>query len=143
MATKIKPQATRAKTGHEAKAAAAKSDLSTSDDTLVSKVDVGRRVALTRLALAETEGTPEGQVEFAVSLGIPRSAWNQFEKGQNLIPVPRAALLYDRFGVSLNWIYVGAVGDLTVRFAEAIKRAEAKLDEQAAGKAKRQTKRAK
>lgn len=142
MATNIKPQATGVKTAHQAKSKAGESIQSTDKYALVDKAAVGRRLEQAHLALVELRGVPPEQVKFAESLGFSRAAWNQFVKGKNLIPAEKAALLYDRFGLSLNWIYMGALGDLPMRMVEEIERAEIALAEMEDQRAIRRAKRA-
>ena len=43
------------------------------------------------------------------AVGVPRQTWNNWEHSKHLIPVKRAILLFQAFGVSLYWLYLGRV----------------------------------
>jgi transcriptional regulator with XRE-family HTH domain len=53
----------------------------------------------------------ENQVEFARRLGIPFKRWNHYERG---FPASRetAFLLWFQEGISSNWLWYGARGDM-------------------------------
>lgn len=63
------------------------------------------------------------QIEFAEQLGVPHKRWTNYERGY---PIPRqvAWILWDRYGVSVEWLWYGATGNLTNGFIERLKVAE-------------------
>jgi transcriptional regulator with XRE-family HTH domain len=65
--------------------------------------DIGRRLRLLRTAVMPT-GNP---AEFARSVGLTRTAWMRCEIGAARLGLTTALLLRQKFGVSLDWIYVG------------------------------------
>lgn len=62
---------------------------------------IGARLKLLREALNLTPS------EMADMLGIERTYWSRFEGGKRAITEPFAALLVDRFGVSLDFLILG------------------------------------
>lgn len=65
-------------------------------------VDVGRRLTLLRDVFGMS------QTEFGkIAGGLSQSRYSQYETGERLLPVPVAVALCGRFGVSLDWLYMG------------------------------------
>lgn len=62
---------------------------------------IARRLKATREALGLN------QAELCRRAGIERNAWNMFEKGTRQITVTNAVRLYEAFGVTLDWVYLG------------------------------------
>jgi len=54
------------------------------------------------------------QADIAKRLSITPQRWNQWESGKRLIDIQHAIKIADRFGASLDWIYRGIDGALTV-----------------------------
>lgn len=76
---------------------------------------VGERLALLRRALGY-----ETQSLFATKLGFGVSQWNNFERGMPL-PFPAANKLMAKInGLSLDWIYYGRDGGLSVKLLNQI-----------------------
>jgi transcriptional regulator with XRE-family HTH domain len=61
------------------------------------------------------------QKEFAASVGLPGSTYNQIESGKQILTPAQAARIYQRYGISLNWIYLGIVWELPIKLVEVIK----------------------
>ncbi len=62
---------------------------------------VGQRLRIIRKARGMT------QAEFARRLGVPKSSWGRWEKGERLIDAQYADRLYQSQGVDLHFIYWG------------------------------------
>ncbi|MBI1202650.1 MAG: hypothetical protein GC182_09085 [Rhodopseudomonas sp.] len=78
--------------------------------------EVADRLELTRRAL----GYPT-QASFATAAGMTPQKWNNYvSKRGDRIPIDKALLLCQRFGLSLDWIYRGDMGALPVRLAKEI-----------------------
>ncbi len=80
--------------------------------------NIGRRMALLR----EAHGLKPS--EMADMLGIERTYWTRFEKGNRAINDEVAYLLVERFGVTLDWLILGRWGSLTLDISNKL-RAEA------------------
>jgi len=72
---------------------------------------IGER--LQRLRLSERLN----QVQIAELLGIAQSAWSQYEKGSRRLTLDVAGDVVDRFGVTLDWLYMGDASGLPMRLA--------------------------
>lgn len=72
---------------------------------------IGARLKLLREALGLKPS------EMADLLGIERTYWSRFEGGKRAITEPIAALLVDRFGVSLDFVILGRWGGLPMDLA--------------------------
>lgn len=59
--------------------------------------------------------------EMADFLGINRTYWTRFEKGHRPVTEGVAALLVDRFGVSLDFIILGRWDRLPIDIAEEMR----------------------
>ena len=81
---------------------------------------IGHRMRLLRLALDMKPA------EMADSLGIERTYWSRFENGKRPMTNAVAALLVDRFGVTLDFLILGRWDKLPVDLAEKMRRLEAK-----------------
>ena len=68
------------------------------------KQQIGLRLRAARLAL----GYPE-MLAFANTLGIEDTALGNYERGERLADVLVMARLFDRHGVTLEWIYNGSL----------------------------------
>lgn len=69
-----------------------------------SDVDVGRRL----IAFRETRGM--NQVQFADELSIAKNTLNGYETGERPLPAEKAKRIRERFGVSLDWLLYGDIG---------------------------------
>ena len=52
------------------------------------------------------------QVAFAASVGIAQNTWNQIENGVSRPSLDNALLLVRRYGVTLDWVYLGNVAGM-------------------------------
>lgn len=75
---------------------------------------VGRRLRLARTALQLT------QREFGDAAGIQSTAIGNYETGQRLIPPGAAVALSSAWGLTLDYIYTGELGNMQYRLAQAI-----------------------
>jgi transcriptional regulator with XRE-family HTH domain len=79
---------------------------------------IGHRLKLLRLA----EGmTPS---EIADTLGIERTYWSRFEGGKRPVTESVAALLVERFGVTLDFIILGRWNGVPFDLAQRMRAAE-------------------
>jgi transcriptional regulator with XRE-family HTH domain len=69
-----------------------------------SDVDVGRRL----IAFRESRGM--NQVQFALELNIAKNTLNGYETGERPLPAEKAKRIRERFGVSLDWLLYGDIG---------------------------------
>jgi hypothetical protein len=79
---------------------------------------------LHRLRLLREIISGDNQADFARRLGIPPKRWNNYERG---FPLSReiAFMIWKKFpGMSPEWIWFGAVGNLSKYYRERIKAAE-------------------
>jgi transcriptional regulator with XRE-family HTH domain len=67
---------------------------------------IGARLALTRRALGYSLQT-EFVATFAPFFNVSIQRWNNYEKGRQRIGVDVAAALCARWGLTLDWIYLG------------------------------------
>ncbi|WP_110815724.1 helix-turn-helix domain-containing protein [Pseudoroseicyclus aestuarii] len=81
---------------------------------------IGYRLMLLREAL---ELRP---AEIADALGIERTYWSRFEGGKRPITDTTAALLVDRFGVSLDFLILGRWDRLPLELAQKMRVVEQK-----------------
>jgi transcriptional regulator with XRE-family HTH domain len=61
---------------------------------------IGRRLLKTREALGLS------QAEFCRQIGVQRSLYNPFERGGRRITIDVATKIRNRYGISLDWIYL-------------------------------------
>lgn len=66
--------------------------------------DICKRLVLLRKAITGADWGDQGR--FAADTGITAAEWCNIEKGKS-ISRPRASLLRNRWGISLDWIYHG------------------------------------
>tara|TARA_R110000824_G_scaffold334455_2_gene521053 strand:+ start:328 stop:636 length:309 start_codon:yes stop_codon:yes gene_type:complete len=71
------------------------------DDTGSLKMDVGRRLARTRIALGYK------QIDFAERAGLSQPQYNQYERGTRLLSVQAARKIRAAYRLPLDWIYEG------------------------------------
>lgn len=67
---------------------------------------VARRLAAAREALGLSKA------EFADTIGIDRSSYTKIEKGLKPLLPPTAVLIFQLYGVDLNYLYLGQLGGL-------------------------------
>ncbi len=78
---------------------------------------IARRLVRTRLALGyKTQSALTDQI------GIVSHLYNAFEKGRRRISLGVALLIYEKFGVSLDWIYCGDPSGLPASLSRKLKR---------------------
>ncbi len=92
--------------------------------------EIGQRLKLTRKALYALELAPRWQKDYANSIRLPGSTYNQIESGKQILTPAQAARIYQRYGISLNWIYLGVVDELPSRLVDAIEAEKAKHSRQ-------------
>lgn len=68
-------------------------------------VEVGRRLRWSRLALGHMRLAPKLQKDFADSLGLTKSKYNNYETGYVMLAPDVAVRIYGKYGISLNWLY--------------------------------------
>ena len=78
---------------------------STKTDPWEAKM-VARRLAAARKALGLSKA------EFADMIGIDRSSYTKIENGVKPLLPPAAIVIFQLYGVDLNYIYLGQVGGL-------------------------------
>lgn len=76
--------------------------------------EIGARLRKLRKTLGLT------QTDLAEKLGITQSAWTQYETGARKISVEVAAVVSRRYGVTLDWIYLGDPSGLPMRLANLL-----------------------
>lgn len=69
-----------------------------------SDVDVGRRL----IAFRESRGM--NQVQLAKELSIAKNTLNGYETGERPLPADKAKRIRERFGISLDWLLYGDIG---------------------------------
>jgi DNA-binding XRE family transcriptional regulator len=89
--------------------------------------EVGARLYVTRLALARLEKAPKTQKDFARSVDIPKTSYNQYESGTTMLVPESAVRIYQRYGVALNWLYAGSIDALPAPLYDAIRAVQAEL----------------
>jgi transcriptional regulator with XRE-family HTH domain len=82
---------------------------------------IGHRLRLLREALGLQPA------EISDMLGIERTYWSRFEGGRRPITDAVAALLVDRFGVTLDWIVLGRWDRLPMLLAQQMREIDAGL----------------
>jgi transcriptional regulator with XRE-family HTH domain len=75
---------------------------------------IAQRLRLLRMALAPS------QAEFCRLMGFPVMTWNTYETGKGRISIDSAIKLVQRFGVTLDWIYLGNVALMPNYLVDAI-----------------------
>lgn len=80
---------------------------------------IGARLRLIREAFDLSKS------DIADMLDIERSHWSRFENGQRAIPYDKAARLVQRFGVSLDFIFLGRWSGIEFATAERLRKASA------------------
>ena len=82
--------------------------------------EIGSRLRLTRKALFALDAAPRWQKEFAASIGLVESTYNQIESCKQILTPPQAVRIYERYGISLNWLYAGSIHELPWMLVSAI-----------------------
>ena len=80
---------------------------------------IGYRLLLLRESLTLT---PSGMAD---RLGIPRTYWSRFEGGKRAISDEVAAMLVERFGVTLDFLILGKWDKLPMDLADKMRSVEA------------------
>lgn len=88
--------------------------------TEMSKERIGQRLRLLRIALGMTPS------QMADDLGIERTYWSRFERGQRALNDDTAALLVVKHGVTLDFLILGRWDKLPYDLAEAMRSIEEK-----------------
>ncbi len=78
---------------------------------------MAKRLTETRLALGYAT-----QTAFAEQIGILPHKYNVFERGKRRISLGVALLIWERFGVSLDWMYCGDATGLPASLYKKLKR---------------------
>ena len=82
--------------------------------------NIGDRLRLVREALGMKPS------EIADTLGIERTYWSRFEKGSRAVNETTAALLNERYGVTLDFLVLGKWDKLPLDLAERMRAISAK-----------------
>lgn len=82
---------------------------------------IGYRLKLLR------EGLGMKPAQISDMLGIERTYWSRFERGHRAVSDPIAALLVDRFGVTLDFLILGHWDKLPLDLANKMRQAEERL----------------
>ena len=98
--------------------AAPKHQLSAATVSEMRPERIGYRLLLLREALGLKPS------EISDMLGIPRTYWSRFENGNRAITDAFAALLVERFGVTLDFLILGRWDRLPMDLAEKMRRVE-------------------
>lgn len=80
---------------------------------------IGYRLSLLRRAVGMSKS------EIADSLGVERTYWSRFENGKRPVSENVAALLVDRYGVTLDFLILNRWGGLSVDMAKKLREIEA------------------
>ncbi|MBR9861990.1 MAG: helix-turn-helix transcriptional regulator [Rhodobacteraceae bacterium] len=83
---------------------------------------IGKRLKLLRVALGLKPS------EISAVLGIERTYWSRFENGRRPVSMDIAVLLVDRFGVTLDFIYLGKWEGIPFSTAMKIKESQKFLE---------------
>ncbi|WP_406736333.1 helix-turn-helix domain-containing protein [Thioclava sp. GXIMD4215] len=114
--------ATKLVTGHDQPMTNAQEKLlSTHTYTEMRPENIGRRLTILREALGLEKA------EIADALGIERTYWSRFENGKRPISDTTAALLCERYGVTLDFLILGRWNTLPLELATKMRSVEAKL----------------
>jgi transcriptional regulator with XRE-family HTH domain len=80
---------------------------------------IARRLIRTRRALG-----CETQRALTDEIGIASNQYNIFESGHRRISLGIALLIYERFGISLDWIYCGDASGLPASLQKKLRRSK-------------------
>lgn len=83
------------------------------------------RVGYRLMLLRESQDLKPAQI--ADMLGIERTYWSRFEKGHRVVSDAAAALLVDRFGVTLDFLILNRWDKLPLDLATKMRAVEARL----------------
>jgi transcriptional regulator with XRE-family HTH domain len=86
-----------------------------------SPAAIGERLCAVRKALGLT------QEQLAASVGCPQGTFGQYEAGMRKPSIAVASRLYDRHGITLDYLYLGNVGTLPFELGKAVTRFAVKL----------------
>jgi DNA-binding XRE family transcriptional regulator len=86
---------------------------------------VGKRLYATRIAIGRELGHAVSADMLASWLGVGRTAFSNWENGENLASVPAMLRLAARFGYTLEWIYAGKIGTLPLNRISTVEAAAA------------------
>lgn len=79
------------------------------------RAEVGNRLRLVRRVLDLNQG------EFGERAGIQRSTYSQIENGERLPSIESAIALCDAYRISLDWIFRGQPGDMSIKLWDGIR----------------------
>ena len=88
-------------------------------DTQNLALEVAERLRITRVALGY-----KTQAAFSEAAGILRTGYSPVETGSRLLSLQMALLLYDEFGITLDWLYRGDRSGLRASLRDEIRRLE-------------------
>jgi transcriptional regulator with XRE-family HTH domain len=86
--------------------------------TGIKTFDVARRLREAREAIEPNAS------KFAGQAGIAQNAYSQFETGKRLLTLTAAVKLYDRYHLSLDWLYRGDVAFIPTGLSDKLAMAE-------------------
>jgi len=84
---------------------------------------VGERLRLVRRVL------DLGQGEFGRRAGIEANTYNQIESGKKMPSIETAIALCETYRISLDWIFRGEPGDMSIKLWEGIRALRQAADE--------------
>jgi transcriptional regulator with XRE-family HTH domain len=86
--------------------------------------EIAHRLTILREALGyRTQG------EMAAVLGMTAGSWSNYERGFSRINIDAALLLQRRFGIPLDYVYIGLTAMLPSHLAAKIREIESRDDE--------------
>ena len=78
--------------------------------------EIGERLRL----LAKAVGITHDQ-EIADELGVGKTNWGNWRRGDIMLPVPIARQLKEKYGCAFDWLYLGDDSNNTGKFNERLK----------------------
>lgn len=83
---------------------------------------IGRRLRILREALGMKPS------EIADSLGMERTYWSRFENGKRALTDPMAALICERYGVTMDYLILGKWHQLPLELATKMRAVEENIN---------------
>jgi hypothetical protein len=84
-----------------------------------SRKAIAERLQLTRIAYGRVQGRDKdiSQTDFCDLVGLPLRLWNNGERASSRLGLDSAIQVVERFGVDLDWIYLGRKDGLPFKLA--------------------------
>lgn len=90
------------------------------DPTVIIPVMVQSLAAIANRLTLLREALELNQAEICRAIEVQPNRWNQYETGERRITLPVAAKLVDRYGVTLDYIYLGDPAGLPKRIVDRL-----------------------